>query len=226
VTSPNASENRLTVHTGLLLLTVAALWGASFLFMRVAVPVLGPVVLIEARVLLAGLALFVVVALLRQPPAWRKDWKGYLVLGALAAGPFTLIATAELRITASLAAILNATVPLFTLLIGAARGQETLTARRLAGVLLGMLGVAVLVGLGPLHPDATLLAATGASLLAALLLAAGGVYAKTRFPTTPPITLATGQQLAAAALLLPPSLALPRTRSLTSVPEPPSWPSP
>jgi drug/metabolite transporter (DMT)-like permease len=209
VTSPNTGGNRLTVHTGLLLLTVAALWGASFLFMRVAVPVLGPVALIEARVLIAGAALFIVAALLRQQPAWRRDWTGYLVLGALAAGPFTLIAAAELRITASLAAILNATIPLFTLLISAARGQETLTARRLGGVLLGVLGVAVLVGLGPLHLDASLLAATSASLLAALLLAAGGVYAKTRFPTTPPTTVATGQQLAAAALLLPPGLALP-----------------
>jgi drug/metabolite transporter (DMT)-like permease len=209
VTSPNAGGNRLTVQTGLLLLTVAALWGASFLFMRVAVPVLGPVALIEARVLLAGVALFVVAALLRQQPAWRKDWTGYLVLGALAAGPFTLIAAAELRIAASLAAILNATVPLFTLMIAAARGQETLTARRLSGVLLGVLGVAVLVGLGPLHLDANLLAATSASLLAAGLLAAGGVYAKARFPTTPPSTVATGQQLAAAALLLVPSLALP-----------------
>src|SRR5689334_2397734 len=117
VTSSNVGGNRLTVQTGLLLVAVAALWGASFLFMRVAAPVLGPVTLIEARVLLAGVALFVVVVLLRQQPAWRRDGKGYLVLGALAAGPFTLIAAAELRITASLAAILNATIPLFTLLI-------------------------------------------------------------------------------------------------------------
>jgi drug/metabolite transporter (DMT)-like permease len=209
VTSPNISGNRLTLRTCLLMLTVGALWGASFLFMRVAAPVLGPVALIEARVLLAGLALLVVVALLRQAPAWRKDWKGYLVLGALAAGPFTLIAAAELRITASLAAILNATVPLFTLLIAAARGQETLTARRVAGVLLGVFGVAVLVGLGPLQLDVNLFAAAGASLFAALLLAAGGVYAKTCFPSTPPTTLAAGQQLAAAVLLLPPALALP-----------------
>jgi drug/metabolite transporter (DMT)-like permease len=191
------------------LLTVAALWGGSFLFMRVAVPVLGPLALIEARVLLAGVALFVVASLTRQQPAWRNDWTGYLVLGALAAVPFTLIAAAELRITASLAAILNATVPLFTLAIGTARGQEILTAQRLVGVLLGVLGVAVLVGLGPLHVDASLLAATSASLFAALLLAAGGMYAKIRFPCTPPTTVATGQQLAAAALLLPPSLALP-----------------
>ena len=192
------------------LLAVAALWGASFLFIRVAVPVLRPVALIEARVLLAGLALLVVVSWLRRAPAWRRDWQGYLLLGALsAAAPFTLIAAAELRLTASLAAILNATTPLFALLLGAARLREPLTARRLAGVLLGVAGVAVLVGLGPLHVDVPFLAAVAASLAAALLYAAGGVYAKTRFTGTAPITLATGQQLAAAALLLLPTLVLP-----------------
>ena len=213
VTSPNTGVNRLSARAGLLLSAIAALWGASFLFIRVAVATLGPVALIEARVLIAGLALLAVVALLRQLPAWSKDWKAYLVLGALSAAvPFTLIAAAELRITASLAAILNATTPLFALLIGAARMREALNARRLCGVLLGVAGVAVLVGLGPLHFDAGLLAATGASLLAALLYAIGGVYAKSRFQSTPPTTVATGQQLAAAALLLLPSLALPPNR--------------
>jgi drug/metabolite transporter (DMT)-like permease len=213
VTSPNIGASRLTAQSGLLLCAIAALWGASFLFIRVAVATLGPVALIEARVLIAGLALLGVVALLRQLPAWSKDWKAYLVLGALSAAvPFTLIAAAELRITASLAAILNATTPLFALLIGAARMREALNARRLCGVLLGVAGVAVLVGLGPLHFDAGLLAATGASLLAALLYAIGGVYAKSRFQSTPPTTVATGQQLAAAALLLLPSVALPPNR--------------
>lgn len=132
------------------------------------------------------------------------------MLGALSAAvPFTLIAAAELRLTASLAAILNATTPLFTLLIGTARRQEKLTLGRLCGVVLGLLGVAVVVGLGPLHVDADLVIGAGASLLAALFYALGGLYAKARFSTTPPTTVATGQQLAAAVLLLPASLALP-----------------
>ena len=196
------------------LLAVAALWGASFLFIRVAVPDLGAVALIEGRVLLAGLALLAVVAWLRCLPDWRRDWQGYLLLGAVsAAAPFTLIAAAELRLTASLAAILNATTPLFALLLGAARLREPLTSRRLAGVLLGVAGVGVLVGLGPLRLDLSLLVAVAASLLAAVLYAVGGVYAKTRFPGTPAMTLATGQQLAAAALLLLPTLLLPPTHT-------------
>jgi len=126
-----------------------------------------------------------------------------------AAAPFTLIAAAELRLTASLAAILNATTPLFALGLAAIRLREPLSHRRLAGVLLGVAGVAVLVGLGPLHLDGALVLATAASLLAALFYALGGVYAKTHFADRPPLVTATGQQLGAAVLLLLPSLALP-----------------
>ncbi|MFB6722643.1 DMT family transporter [Kribbella sp. NPDC056345] len=202
--------NRSTAGASLLLVTVAALWGASFLFIRIAVPALGPVVLMEARVLIAGLILLAVVAGLGRLPNWRTDWKGYVVLGTLSAAvPFTLIAVAELWLTASLAAILNATTPLFTLLIGAARRQEELSTYRLAGVLLGLLGVCVVVGLGPLQVDLELAFGVVASLAAAVLYAVGGLYAKARFPSTPPTTVATGQQLGAALVLLLPSFALP-----------------
>jgi drug/metabolite transporter (DMT)-like permease len=95
---------------------VLPLWGGSFLFIRVAVPALGPVALIEARVGVAGLGLLAVALLVRRLPDVRRDWRGFLLLGGLSAAvPFTLIAAAELRLTASLAAILNATTPLFTL---------------------------------------------------------------------------------------------------------------
>lgn len=207
-------SSRATGGDAATLLAVAARWGASFLFIRVAVPELRPVALIEARVLLAGLALLAVVTGLHCLPAWRSDWRGYLLLGALsAAAPFTLIAAAELRLTASLASILNATTPLFALLLGAARLREPLSGRRLTGVVLGIAGVAVLVGLGPVHLTVPVLLAVAASLLAAMLYAVGGVYARTRFAGTAPITLATGQQLGAAALLLLPTLLLPPART-------------
>lgn len=200
----------------LVLLVVAALWGASFLFIRVGVHDLGPVALIEARVGLAGLALLAVVTVLRRRPAW-SDRRRYLVLGTLSAAvPFTLIAAAELHITASLASILNATTPLFSLLLSVVWLGEPLTPRRLAGVLLGVLGVGVLVGLGPVTVDLPLVLAVAASLLAALLYAAGGIYARTHFAGTPPITVATGQQLAAAVLLLVPTAFLPPARVPTA----------
>jgi drug/metabolite transporter (DMT)-like permease len=189
----------------LLLLVIGALWGASFMFIRIAVPEWGPVALIEGRVLLAGLALWLVLTALRRTrPQWRLQWRRYLMLGALSAAlPFTLIATAEMHLSASLAAILNATTPLFTLLIGAARGQEPISARRLAGVGLGIAGVAVLVGFGRVTVDGAFVLAVAASLLAAFFYGIGGVYAKQHFAGVAPATVATGQQLSAAALLLP-----------------------
>lgn len=203
-----------------LLLIVAALWGASFLFIREAAPVLGPIGLIEARVLLAGLALLAGAAVRRVTAArrgggrrdigLRRDIGGFLMLGALSAAvPFTLIAAAELHLTASLAAILNATTPLFALLLAAARRRRPPSRRQLGGVFTGIAGVAVLVGLGPLRVDGALILATAASLLAALFYALGGVYAESRFPGADPVVTATGQQLGAAAILLVPALAVP-----------------
>lgn len=196
---------RWPVVVVVLLLVVAGLWGASFLFIRVAVAEWGPVALIEARVLLAGLALLVVLSLLRlNRPEWRSQGWRFLVLGAVSAGvPFTLIAVAEQQLTSGLAATLNATTPVFALLIGTAYGQEHLTLRRLLGVACGVIGVAILVGLGPLRPSGAMLVAVAASLAAALCYAIGGVYAKRHFSTVGPITVATGQQLGAAIMLLP-----------------------
>jgi hypothetical protein len=101
-----------------------------------------------------------------------------LVIGLLnSALPFTPIAYSELRLPASRAAILNSTTPLFTALAAVAWGSERLTGRKIAGVLLGMAGVAVLVGGAPLALDGSALLAVGASLLAALSYGTATVYA-------------------------------------------------
>jgi drug/metabolite transporter (DMT)-like permease len=200
----------LTVIDLVALLAVAALWGASFLFIRAAVPVLGPIPLIEARVVLAGLALLAVCAARRKLPRMRHRIGAFALLALLsAAAPFTLIAFAEIRLTASIAAILNSTTPMFALVISAVRERRRPSSSQLLGVVLGVVGVTVLVGFGPLRFGFALLLAAGASLLAALAYALGGVYAKVRFSDTDPLVTATGQQLGAAALLLMPTLALP-----------------
>ena len=91
------------------LLLLSALWGGSFLFIRIASPVLGPVLLIELRVLIAGVALLFYMLMTRSSLDLRARWKYYLVIGIInSAIPFTLIATAELYLTAGLAATLNA----------------------------------------------------------------------------------------------------------------------
>lgn len=191
------------------LVLLASMWGASFLFMKVAVPELGPLVTSAVRVLLAGLALLVYALLIGSRPDLLSRWKQYLLLGAInAALPFALICAAELHLAASLAAILNATTPLFTALVALGWLREPIGWRKGAGLLLGVFGVSILVGWHPdsLESGSAFYTAAGLSLLAALSYAFGGIYASRTFTGTASLDLAVGQQLAASVWLVPVAL--------------------
>lgn len=186
------------------LLLLAALWGGSFLFMRVAAPALGPLVVADGRVLLAGAALVLYAAARGRLPALRGHLKSYVIMGTLnAALPYTLISAAELHLTAGLAAVLNATTPLCTALVAAAWLGERLTPARIAGMVLGLAGVAVLVGWSPEPLTAAVALSAGASLLACISYGLAGVYAARAFTGRSPLALAIGQQIGAAVVLLP-----------------------
>ena len=117
------------------LLLLSALWGGSFLFIRIAAPVLGPVLLIELRVLIAGVALLLYMLFTRSSLDLRTRWKYYLVIGIISSAiPFILIATAELYLTAGLAATLNATSPLFGAVIAAIWIKEAFTKKKVIGL--------------------------------------------------------------------------------------------
>lgn len=117
------------------LFLLAALWGASFLFMRIASPAIGPVLTIELRVLIAGIVLLLYAWLFKKSIELKAYWKEYLIVGALnAAVPFTLIAAATLHLTASLAAVLNSTTPLFTALASRWFLHEPLHAKKWIGI--------------------------------------------------------------------------------------------
>lgn len=206
------------VHYGALLI-LGAVWGASFLFIGVAVPEFGPLRLMFLRVLIAGLLLLVVARLtlrqasLRDTLRLRENWRKYLIVGLLnSALPFTLIAFSELRLSVSLAAILNSTTPLFTALVAAVWGSEQLTGRKIVGVLLGVIGVGVLVGGAPLTFDRTILVAVLASLLAALFYGLGAVYASRHISGMPAAYASTTQLLAAAVWLAVPAVVAPAIR--------------
>ena len=186
------------------LVLLGILWGGSFLFIRVAVPALGPALLADLRVLLAALALIPYAVAVGRYPALRPRWRQFLLLGCVnAAVPFTLIAASEIALTASLAAILNSTTPLFSAVVAAVWIGEALSTKKIAGLVLGMVGVAVLVGWTPIPFDRVVALSIGASLLAALCYALGATYAKRTFSETEPLAMAIGQQAAAGVLLLP-----------------------
>jgi drug/metabolite transporter (DMT)-like permease len=186
------------------LLLLAFAWGASFLFMRIASPELGPVFTTELRVTLAGTALLLYAFVTRRKLGILKHWKQFLLLGAInAALPFTLICMAELHLSASLAAILNATTPMFAALAAWGTRQEKPGLAKSAGLVIGLIGVAVLVGWSPVPLTSTVLLSVGYSLCAALCYAFGGLYASRVGSGLTPLALAAGQQLGASVVLLP-----------------------
>lgn len=158
------------------MLLLAALWGGSFLFLRVAVPVLGPATTALGRVLLAAAGLLAIVGLMRVPRLWHGHFRATLVLGALNSGvPFLLFAHAAQVLPAGYSAMLNATTPLMAVVIGTWGFGETLTWRKAAGVVTGLLGVALLAGVGPVALTGPVLLGIAACLGAAACYALGGL---------------------------------------------------
>lgn len=194
----------MTARQTAMLIALAAVWGASFLFIAIAVEELGAIGVAEGRVVLALVGLMAYAVAVRRLPSLRARWRGYLLLGTVnAALPFALIAAAEETIPASLAAIVNATAPLFSALGAAIWLSEPMDRRGAAGLGLGVAGVALVVGLAPVHLDAATLLAVGASLAAAAAYAVGGHVVKLRFAGETPLALAIGQQAMAMLVLLP-----------------------
>jgi drug/metabolite transporter (DMT)-like permease len=187
-----------------LLLCLAALWGGSYLCIRVAAPALGVLPVVALRVSIACVALLGYAALLRDLPDVRAWWRAFLALGLLNnAIPFVLIANAVVSLNASVAAILNATTPLFTAIVAAVWLGETFDARRAAGVALGIGGVAVIVGWSPLPISGRVLLAVAQALLAALAYGLAAVYARRRFAGSRSLHTATGQLAGSSAILVP-----------------------
>jgi len=188
----------------LMLISLSVLWGGSFFFTEIALVDLPPLTLVLCRVSIATMVLWWVV-LLRDIaiPRDLKFWAGVAVMGGLNnLVPFCLIVWSQTQISSSLAAILNATTPLFTLLIAhIATDSEKLTLRKTIGVLIGFVGVVVIFGL-PTSGNTLGLLAPGAVLLAAFSYGCAGVFGR-RFGTTPPILTAAGMTSTSSLMLLP-----------------------
>ena len=209
-----------------LLLLLAALWGASYLFIKVGVRELEPATLIALRLTIAFAILFGFLAarsgIARAFADLRATGRHAVVLGFInVAIPFWLIAWGETRVDSGIAAIANSTVPIFVALLAIRlRPSERANSQRLAGILVGLVGVAVLTGV---HPEGGwwAIAGTLAVVLSSVFYARSNLYTQDHFASTSPLVTATACMGVAALDMLPAGLvqlpdALPRWKAFGS----------
>lgn len=191
-----------------MLLVLSGLWGTSYLFIKVAVEDIEPAPMMATRALVAGVLLlgFVVVTMgaTRARAELRGAWREALFLGAFnAAVPFWLIAWGEKYIDSSVAAVAQATVPIFAFVIGLRfLPHEHVAPIRWVGVGLGLFGVGVLAGLDP-EGGWWAVVGTLAIVLSSVSYATAGIYGQLRVHETPGPILAAGSMLAGGLMLLP-----------------------
>ena len=189
-------------QTWLLLILLSILWGAAFFFIGVAVRELPIFTIVLVRVALGALLLLPMLKLLGGAlPKTLSGWMPFLVMGLFTnVIPFSLLAAGQTYISSGLTSVLNATTPLFTVLVLAAFGDERLVANRVAGVLLGLAGVFVLRG-----PGLT----SGHDQTIGMLLCLGGalsygfsgLWGRRKLTGVPPITSATCQLICSSVVM-------------------------
>lgn len=187
------------------LLLLSLVWGGSYLFVGVAVKELPPPVIVFARVAIASAVLLAAARMWDIAIPLRLDWWRPLVVMSILNNivPFNLIAWAQTEIPGGLAAIFNAATPLFTVLLAQVlTADEKMTPGKVAGVALGLVGVAVLIGPAALTGVGTAVLAQAALLAASVSYALSGIWAR-RFADRPPVATATGQMVASTVLMLP-----------------------
>lgn len=223
----NAGVNRtMTAAVWALLLALSVLWGGSFFFTGIAIKELPPLTIVALRVGLAAAMLCATMRLVGvRMPRDARTWAAFFGMGLLNnVIPFCLIVWGQTHIASGLAAIINATTPLFTVVVAhALTADETMSANRLAGVIVGFIGVALMIGPDALAGIGTDVLAQLAVLAAALSYAFAGVFGR-RFARmgVAPMATATGQVMASTLMLVPVTLLVDRPWTLP-MPGAPVW---
>jgi drug/metabolite transporter (DMT)-like permease len=197
------SDHRIDARDWSLLAVLSVLWGGSFFFNGVALRELPPLTVVLLRVALAALILLPVLWAYRiRLPLTLSGWKPFFAIALLNnVLRFSLIVTGQTHISSGLASILNATTPLFTVLVMAAAGDEKLQARRVAGVVIGLIGVAILrgrhLGFSTGQGFGILLCLAGA-----FSYGLSALYARRKLSDSPPLATATCQMVASALMMI------------------------
>lgn len=209
----------MTAWEWVMLMTLAVLWGGSFFFNAIAVREVPVFTVVVSRVVLAAVILLMVMRLRGEylPRGWRV-WTAFFGMGLLNnAIPFTLIVWGQQHIASGVASILNASAPLFTVMIAHVTTQdERMTRSRLIGVLAGFTGVTAMIGAQALHDLGTAITAQIFCLAGAVSYAFAGIYGR-RFRTmgVTPMATATGQVVASSMIMLPLVMVVDRPWSLS-----------
>ncbi len=201
-----------------MLLALATVWGGSFFFNGIAVRELPVFTVVVSRVALAAVILLMIMRLRRERlPHDRRVWAAFFGMGLLNnAIPFSLIVWGQQHIASGVASILNASTPLFTVILAhLLTRDERMTAGKLVGVLIGFAGVAVMIGLDALRDPGAGVIAQFLCLAGAISYAFAGIYGR-RFRAfgISPLGTATGQVIASSLIMLPLVLALDRPWAL------------
>ncbi|MEZ0260042.1 MAG: DMT family transporter [Alphaproteobacteria bacterium] len=198
------------------LLLLAAIWGASFLMMRILGPVLGALLTAELRVIIAGSALLLWAKITRVDCQWGKYWQHYIFIGAInSALPFALYAWGLLHMPSAYAGILNSSTPLFGAILSAALMIEKLTPVKGAGLVLGACGVALVTNLGGGEHDAYFTLAVFACLVASACYAICSLYIRRFISDAKPVAIGACSQLVASVLLAPALAGMPALSAFT-----------
>ncbi len=191
-------------------ISLAAIWGASFLFMRILSPVLGSFWTAESRLLIGGLALWSF-STLKKSPAQLQHWRHYLVVGLLNAGlPLTLFCIAANSLPAGYSAVINSAVPMWTTLFAAYFFLEKITPQRAFALFLGMLGVTLVMKPNAnIQPTFAVIGSLIACMCASISYALNSMYMRKRAPFLNPQATTTYSHLFAAVMVLPFALFMP-----------------
>jgi drug/metabolite transporter (DMT)-like permease len=188
----------------LLLISLAAIWGSSFIFMRFLAPLIGPVATADFRMLVAGIVLVAFFAATRFRAEWRKNGGRFLIIGLLnSAVPFLLYSVAALTLPASIESILNSLAPLFGAVFSALWLGDALTPRKAAGLVLGTGGVVAMSSLSLPSASTAVVLGVVACVAAPACYGLAGVYIKRHAAGVKPMAVAGGSQLLGGIALLP-----------------------
>jgi drug/metabolite transporter (DMT)-like permease len=197
-------------------LLLATLWSLQYIFMRLSVPTFGTGIVADGRAIFSALFLVPWMLLVaREAIGLRAHWRDHLAVSLVNnVLPFACFAYAATALPASYLAVMNGMVPLWSAVIAAPVLKEPLGARRIAGFVLGIGGVALIVNLGPIELDAHTALAALAGMLGAAFWGWAGVVIRQRTGRVPALSLATGSILFCALILSP---------AWAQVPPPSTW---